>query len=149
MFSVYKPEKWCFCAELLETAPGLEEPSCALSESFIARSVGPCRGARLLAGFLLTSYHLEEHGPAAWLVTRGSSYDLEAFFISIFQVRNLIRGPLASNPGLVPSQSPSGAPVAGAWHGCGSALLLQALWVLGKSLNSGTTRSIICWQSGP
>ena len=82
---------------------------------------------------------------------RGSSCDLEAFFTSFqgnkgptLQVRGVIRDPLASNPELVPSQSPSGPR-----HGCGSALLLQALWVLGKSLNSRTARNILCWQSGP
>jgi len=55
---------------------------------------------------------------------RDSSHDLEAFFIYIFQVRNILKDPLASNPELVPSQSPSGAPDARAWHGWGSALLL-------------------------
>lgn len=69
MFSVYKPEKWCFSAELLETAPGMEDPSCALSESFMARSGGPCRGAHLLAQLLLTSYNLEEPSAAVCLVT--------------------------------------------------------------------------------
>lgn len=41
MFSVSKPEKWCPSGQLLHTAPGTEDPGCALSESLIARSWDP------------------------------------------------------------------------------------------------------------
>ena len=74
VFSVYKPERWCFCTELLETAPGWKIPSCALSKSFRARSLGPCRGAHVLPEFSLTLYYLEERSAMAWWVT----LDLEA-----------------------------------------------------------------------
>lgn len=131
MFSVYKSAKWCFSAELLETGPRMEDPSCVLSESFIAGSMGPGRGARLLAEFLLTSYHLEEHGAAAWLVT------LEVVAVtwrhSLFP--SFKRG--ASSETLLLQ----------AWLWFSSSV--TGSWVLGKSLNSCTTGNILGWQSGP
>lgn len=115
--------KRCFSMQLLEIAPGMKYPACALSEPYIARSMRPCRG-------LLPA----ESWCGMWRNTccrvtgdlESVAMALEAsLFIHILRIRNtlqpfsiLIRDPLASYPELAQYQSPPQAPLA-----CGLAWL--------------------------